>query len=220
MLCRRRRGVQIGSPEKPLSDLGLVSYRSYWTRVLLNLLKQREGSISIKEMAEETFIKTDDIISTLQHLNMIRCAALLCLLVGRGRCEPSPWPGCGHPIEKYGSHTVPVAVMDGCFDCLHSGAVRAAAGGMPRWPIFSLLPDAFCGRCTAASRISRTLRCEARWPQVRPGSGATDSEGRFVSLAVLSGAACGPVRQLHCWAGDGGGFGPSLSCRWVVCAEL
>jgi len=64
--------VQIGSPEKPLSDLGLVSYRSYWTRVLLNLLKQREGSISVKEMAEETFIKTDDIISTLQHLNMIR----------------------------------------------------------------------------------------------------------------------------------------------------
>lgn len=68
------RAVQIGSPEKPLSDLGLVSYRSYWTRVLLNLLKQREGSISIKEMAEETFIKTEDIISTLQHLNMIRCA--------------------------------------------------------------------------------------------------------------------------------------------------
>eukprot|EP00892_Ulva_mutabilis_P009320 jgi/Ulvmu1/6760/UM030_0096.1 len=63
---------KIGSPEKPLSDLGLVSYRSYWTRVLLNLLKQREGSISIKEMAEETFIKTDDIISTLQYLNMIR----------------------------------------------------------------------------------------------------------------------------------------------------
>ena len=64
--------LQIGSPEKPLSDLGLVSYRSYWTRVLLNLLKHREGTISIKEMAEETFIKSDDIISTLQHLNMIR----------------------------------------------------------------------------------------------------------------------------------------------------
>ena len=48
--------LQIGSPEKPLSDLGLVSYRSYWTRVLLNLLEHREGTISIKEMAEETFI--------------------------------------------------------------------------------------------------------------------------------------------------------------------
>lgn len=66
--------VQVGSPEKPLSDLGLVSYRSYWTRVVLNLLKQREGTISIKEIADMTCIKAEDIISTLQHLNLIRCA--------------------------------------------------------------------------------------------------------------------------------------------------
>jgi histone acetyltransferase MYST1 len=66
--------VQVGSPEKPLSDLGLVSYRSYWTRVILNLLRMREGTISIKEIAEFTCIKAEDIISTLQHLNLIRCA--------------------------------------------------------------------------------------------------------------------------------------------------
>lgn len=66
----------MGSPEKPLSDLGLVSYRSYWTRVVLSLLKTREGTISIKELADVTCIKAEDIISTLQHLNLIRCAAL------------------------------------------------------------------------------------------------------------------------------------------------
>ena len=63
---------KIGTPERPLSDLGLVSYRGYWTRVLLSILSEREESISIKELSDLTMIKPDDIISTLQHLEMIQ----------------------------------------------------------------------------------------------------------------------------------------------------
>lgn len=62
----------VGTPERPLSDLGLVSYRGYWTRTLLSILKNREGSISIAELSNETKITPDDIISTFQHLDMIQ----------------------------------------------------------------------------------------------------------------------------------------------------
>jgi len=63
---------KVGTPEKPLSDLGLLSFRSYWTQVLLEILRKHRGNISIKDMSQMTAIKTEDIISTLQSLNLIR----------------------------------------------------------------------------------------------------------------------------------------------------
>lgn len=69
-----KREGKPGSPEKPLSDLGKISYRSYWTYVLLTLFSHQTGeeNIQIKEISLLTGIKTEDIISTLQSLNMIR----------------------------------------------------------------------------------------------------------------------------------------------------
>jgi hypothetical protein len=40
----------VGSPEKPLSDLGKLSYRSYWSYILLDILKDAQGTVSIKEL--------------------------------------------------------------------------------------------------------------------------------------------------------------------------
>ncbi|KAK6131103.1 hypothetical protein DH2020_035148 [Rehmannia glutinosa] len=63
---------KVGTPERPLSDLGLLSYRGYWTRVLLDILKKHKGNISIKELSDMTAIKAEDILSTLQSLELIQ----------------------------------------------------------------------------------------------------------------------------------------------------
>jgi GNAT superfamily N-acetyltransferase len=67
-----KKEQKVGSPEKPLSDLGLLSYRSYWTAVLLETLRNHSGNLSIKDLSQLTAIKTEDIIRTLQHLNLIK----------------------------------------------------------------------------------------------------------------------------------------------------
>ncbi len=69
-LTKREGGV--GSPEKPLSDLGKLSYRSYWSHILITLLQGYKGDLSIRDMSRMTGIKTEDIISTLQSLNLIK----------------------------------------------------------------------------------------------------------------------------------------------------
>jgi len=62
----------IGSPEKPLSDLGKLSYRSYWSYVLLEILRDFKGVLSIKDLSEMTSITQNDIINTLQSLNIVK----------------------------------------------------------------------------------------------------------------------------------------------------
>ncbi|KAG8243257.1 3-ketoacyl-CoA thiolase 5, peroxisomal [Homalodisca vitripennis] len=67
-----------GSPEKPLSDLGLLSYRSYWAQTILDILittkptgDNEKPQITINEICEMTSIKKEDVIATLQKLNLI-----------------------------------------------------------------------------------------------------------------------------------------------------
>ncbi|XP_052262827.1 histone acetyltransferase KAT6A-like isoform X2 [Dreissena polymorpha] len=73
-LLSRREG-QSGSPEKPLSDLGRVSYQAYWRSVILEYIANcpSESTITIKGISRQTGMCPQDITQTLHLLNMIKC---------------------------------------------------------------------------------------------------------------------------------------------------
>lgn len=60
-----------GSPEKPLSDMGLVSYRNYWRLVLSYQLRDQKSPVSIAELSDRTGMTADDIVSGLEGLRAL-----------------------------------------------------------------------------------------------------------------------------------------------------
>ncbi len=70
-LLSKREG-QPGSPEKPLSDLGRLSYMAYWRSVVLECLHEvRDRQITIRQLSKLTGICPQDITTTLHSLNML-----------------------------------------------------------------------------------------------------------------------------------------------------
>ncbi|KAL7674411.1 hypothetical protein ACOME3_000690 [Neoechinorhynchus agilis] len=62
-----------GSPEKPLSDLGNIAYKAYWSRKLIAalwIMKKTESSCHIDELSTLTAIAKVDVIETLISLNI------------------------------------------------------------------------------------------------------------------------------------------------------
>ncbi len=63
-----------GSPEKPLSDMGLVSYRNYWRLVLcyeLRHTRNQRDPLSIEDLSAKTGMTADDIVSALEGLRAL-----------------------------------------------------------------------------------------------------------------------------------------------------
>ncbi|ELT92280.1 hypothetical protein CAPTEDRAFT_224752 [Capitella teleta] len=61
-----------GTPEKPLSDLGRVSYTAYWKAVVLEYLdKYRDEEFSFKKISETTGVCPHDIADCLTSLRML-----------------------------------------------------------------------------------------------------------------------------------------------------
>ena len=68
-----KKESKVGSPEKPLSDLGYLSYSSYWAHVILTLLKREKVStLSVMDISIKTSIVSSDVLQTLAMLDLIR----------------------------------------------------------------------------------------------------------------------------------------------------
>lgn len=61
-----------GSPEKPLSDLGLLSYRSFWADSIIDFLMSGRRDISVQEISEISAITPGDILHTLQSMDLVK----------------------------------------------------------------------------------------------------------------------------------------------------
>jgi len=67
-----------GTPEKPLSDLGRVSYHSFWKSVVLEYLDMHRNDTEIKlgDITKETGVSAHDIATAMQLLGFIRSVHL------------------------------------------------------------------------------------------------------------------------------------------------
>lgn len=64
---------KLGSPEKPLSDLGLLSYRQFWSENILDVLLNncgKDDKVTIESISSVLSMTTQDVEHTLQALKM------------------------------------------------------------------------------------------------------------------------------------------------------
>jgi GNAT superfamily N-acetyltransferase len=62
----------VGSPERPISDLGLKGFRSYWKCLLLKEIKEKNGEIMLNALSTRSGVRTEDLVQTLTLLGLIK----------------------------------------------------------------------------------------------------------------------------------------------------
>ena len=66
---------RMGTPERPLSDLGYTSYFSWWTGEIISVLESHQGqTLSINDISQKTYIRQVDVMEILDKLNILRYA--------------------------------------------------------------------------------------------------------------------------------------------------
>ena len=70
-----KRHTMFGTPERPLSELGLKAYQSYWSNTLMSIFCDFDSSVqnlSLSKLSEKTGICPTDIMDTLKLLKIAR----------------------------------------------------------------------------------------------------------------------------------------------------
>lgn len=73
LLSKKER--RTGSPEKPLSALGALGYKNYWTLAIMRYLKTAPPRPSLEDISRATSMTLEDIYNTLVQQDMITQAA-------------------------------------------------------------------------------------------------------------------------------------------------
>jgi histone acetyltransferase MYST1 len=70
-----KKEEKVGSPEKPMSDLGQQAYKPYWNSTIVDFLLNQSGdvtSMSIMDISKKTSIMAEDIVFTLNQLGLLK----------------------------------------------------------------------------------------------------------------------------------------------------
>lgn len=75
LLARKTRFI--GTPERPLSDLGYVSFLSYWTKAVCEELQATHPKgITIHDLCHRTCIRRGDVLVVLRNLGLVTASAI------------------------------------------------------------------------------------------------------------------------------------------------
>ncbi|QRV75053.1 histone acetyltransferase SAS3 [Ceratobasidium sp. AG-Ba] len=94
-----------GTPERPLSALGALSYRNYWKLAIMLFLRRATGRVRIRDISAATSITPEDVYETLRENRLITGPGtpadghLVATPRPRGRGRPGRPPG--RPSEKH-----------------------------------------------------------------------------------------------------------------------
>ncbi|KAA1467313.1 hypothetical protein DENSPDRAFT_792496, partial [Dentipellis sp. KUC8613] len=76
-----------GSPEKPLSGLGALGYRNYWTLAVMRYLQTARNHPRLEDISRATCMTLEDVYNTLSELDMIHVRGT------QSPPKPRPLPG-------------------------------------------------------------------------------------------------------------------------------
>jgi len=70
-----KKEERVGSPEKPMSDLGQQAYKPYWASTIVDFLlniEREAAQLSIMDISKKTSIMAEDIVFTLNQLGILK----------------------------------------------------------------------------------------------------------------------------------------------------